>query len=130
MLKLWHFFCINGAEDGFFLGIPYLVLDNKQLRTCSNFQTAKEVTLAEPTSKKHFESQFEFPLYSLIKERAKEKDISYHDAAVEVVPEYVKSIKYGDEDFENAEIEKDARETKAALQDWDILLKQPVKGDR
>ena len=85
--------------------------------------------MIEPTSKKHFESVFEFPLYRLIKERAREKDISYHDAAVEVVPEYVKTIKYGDEAFENAEIEKSTRETEAALRDWELLLKQPDKGE-
>lgn len=86
--------------------------------------------MAEPTSKKNFESEFEFPLYSLIKERAMKKDISYHDAAVEVVPEYVKTIRYGDEAFENAEIEKNARETEAALRDWELLLQQPHKGEK
>ena len=36
--------------------------------------------MAEPMSDKHYEEEFEFPLWKLIKQRADEKDISYHDA--------------------------------------------------
>jgi len=40
------------------------------------------------------EEKFEFPLWRLIKQRAVEKDISYVKAALEVMPEYQKTIKY------------------------------------
>ncbi len=62
--------------------------------------------MAEPTSDKHYEDRFEFPLWKLIKERAEEKDISYHDAVLEVVPEYEKAIRYGDIEFEQEQIQK------------------------
>ena len=86
--------------------------------------------MAEKTSNKHFETEFEFPLFVLIKERARKKDISYHDAALEVIPEYVKTIRYGDEKFENALMEKDSKESKAALKEWEKLMQKPIKGDR
>jgi len=56
--------------------------------------------MPEPTSDKHYESKFEFPLWKLIKQIAEEKDISYVKAAIEVVPEYVKTIRYRDTEFE------------------------------
>ena len=62
--------------------------------------------MAEPTSDKHYEDKFEFPLWKLIKERAEEKDISYHDTMLEVVPEYEKTIRYGDTEFEQEQIQK------------------------
>jgi len=61
-------------------------------------------------SNKHYEEKFEFPLWKLIKKRAKEKDISYVKACEEVVPEYVKTIRYGDTAFEDAAIEKRIKE--------------------
>jgi hypothetical protein len=66
--------------------------------------------MAEPTSDKHYEEQFEFSLWKLIKHRAEEKDISYHDAANEVVPEFVKTIRYRDTEFEAAAIQKRRQE--------------------
>ena len=57
--------------------------------------------MAEPTSDKHYEEKFEFPLWKMIKQRAEEKDTSYVVALNEVLPEYVKTIRYGDEEFEN-----------------------------
>ena len=60
--------------------------------------------MGEPTSDKHYETKFEFPLWKLIKQRAEEKDISYVAALNEVVPEYVRTIRYGDEEFENEAI--------------------------
>ncbi len=66
--------------------------------------------MAEPTSDKDYESKFEFPLWKLIKQRAEEKDISYVQASEEVVPEYVKTIRYRDTEFEDAEIHKRAEE--------------------
>jgi len=51
------------------------------------------------TADEHYESKFEFPLWKLIKQRAEEKDISYIDASDEVLPEYCKTIRYGDKEF-------------------------------
>ena len=75
--------------------------------------------MADPTSDKHYESKFVFPLFKLIKERAEEKDISYHDAAREVIPEYVKTIRYGDIEFENKIVAEHDAQTAAALKSWD-----------
>lgn len=55
---------------------------------------------------KHYEERFEFPLWKLIKQRAEAKDISYHDASIEVLPEYQKTIRYRDKDFEEPLIKK------------------------
>jgi len=62
--------------------------------------------MEKPTSDEHYEERFEFPLWKLIKQRAKEKDISYLAAMNEVSPEYAQSIRYGDREFEDAGIEK------------------------
>jgi len=59
---------------------------------------------------KHYEEKFEFSLWKLIKDRAEKKDISYARAAEEVVPEYVKTIRYRDVEFEDAAIGKRAKE--------------------
>jgi len=66
--------------------------------------------MPEPMSDKHYEEKFEFPLWKLIKQRAEEKDISYVAASEEVVPEYVKTIRYRDTEFEDAAIQKRAKE--------------------
>jgi len=66
--------------------------------------------MTEPTSDKHYEERFEFPLWKLIKQRAEEKDICYSDAVPEVVSEYVKTIRYRDTEFEDAEIVRRAKE--------------------
>ena len=66
--------------------------------------------MEESLRDKHYEEKFEFPLWKLIKKRAEEKDISYLAAAYEVVPDYVKTIRYRDEEFENAALEKRAKE--------------------
>ena len=71
---------------------------------------------------KHYESKFKFPLYQLIKQRAEEKDISYHDAALEVMPEYVKTIRYRDRDFELAEITKNDEVTKKERESWQKIM--------
>jgi len=65
--------------------------------------------MLEPTSDKHYETKFEFTLWKLIKKRAEEKDISYVDAAKEVVPAYVKTIRYRDTAFEEDEVHKRPR---------------------
>jgi hypothetical protein len=64
-----------------------------------------EVEMEKPTSDEHYEERFEFPLWKLIKQRAKEKGISYLAAMNEVSPEYAQSIRYGDREFEDAAIE-------------------------
>ena len=65
------------------------------------------------TAEEHYEEKFEFELWKMIKERANEKDISYLDASKEVLPEYVKTIRYRDDEFERTEIEKRQKELDA-----------------
>ena len=79
--------------------------------------------MSDPMSDKHYEEKFEFPLWKLIKKRAKEKDISYAEACKEAVPEYVKTIRYGDTEFEDAEIQKRVKE-KAEVFDRERVKKQ------
>ena len=62
--------------------------------------------MAKNTTDNHYEEKFEFPLWKLIKQRADEKDISYVQASIEVLPEYEKGIRYRDEQYERKEIEK------------------------
>jgi hypothetical protein len=83
--------------------------------------------MAEPTSDKHYEDRFEFPLWKLIKERAEEKDISYHDAMLEVVPEYEKTIRYGDTEFEQQQIQK-RRAEQLALSERERKLQRIHEG--
>jgi len=58
----------------------------------------------------HYESKFEFPLWKLIQQRAEEKDISYVQAAGEVLPEYEEGIRYRDKEYEDACIEARRKE--------------------
>ncbi len=46
----------------------------------------------------------------MIEQRAKEKDISYAAASMEVLPEYQKNIRYRDTEFEDVEIKKRQKE--------------------
>ena len=71
--------------------------------------------MVKHVSDEYYEEEFEFPLWKLIQKRAEEKDISYVDACAEVVPEYVKTIRYGDTEFEEAEITKRAEEMSKIL---------------
>ena len=67
--------------------------------------------MPESMADKHYEEKFEFPLWKLIKERAKKKDISYNAAAEEVVPEWVKTHgRYRDTKFEDERFEKRNKE--------------------
>ena len=66
--------------------------------------------MLEPTSDKHYEEKFEFPLWKLIKEYAEENDISYLQASEKIVPEYVKTIRYRDIEFEESEVKKREKE--------------------
>jgi hypothetical protein len=58
----------------------------------------------------HYEDEFEFPLWKLIRECAEAKDISYSRASEIVVPEYVKTIRYGDREYEDSVIEAREKE--------------------
>ena len=62
--------------------------------------------MAESLFERRYEEEFEFPLWKLIKRRAKEKDISYIAASDEVCAEYAKTIRYGDRKFEDEAINK------------------------
>ncbi len=66
--------------------------------------------MPEPTSDKHYEEKFEFPLLKLIKKRAEEKDISYSAAYREVLPEYEKTIRYKDTEWTDEQIRKRNKE--------------------
>ena len=66
--------------------------------------------MLEPTSDEQVEEKFEFPLWKLIKEYAEENDISYLQASEKIVPEYVKTIRYRDIEFEESEVKKRAEE--------------------
>ena len=70
--------------------------------------------MAEPMSDKYYEEKFEFPLWKLIKQRAEEKDISYVAASEEVVPEYARTIRYRDTEFEESAVQ----EGKAEIAEW------------
>jgi hypothetical protein len=78
-------------------------------------------------SKKYWESDFEFPLWLMIKERAEQKDISYYAAARECIPEYMKTIRYDDEEFEDIAIEKAMKEMGEELGPWQSLVAQSEK---
>ncbi len=84
--------------------------------------------MAEPTSEKHYEKKFEFELWKLIKQRAEEKDISYHDASIEAMLEFEKTIRYRDKEFEEAAIEKRRQET-LKLSELERKLERLRKGE-
>ena len=85
--------------------------------------------MAKPTSDEHYEEKFEFPLWKLIKQRAKEKDISYLAAMNEVSPEYGRSIRYGDRKFEESLIVKRWKElSQLAGTEESIVLAVKKKG--
>ena len=61
--------------------------------------------VVDPTAQ-HYEEDFEFPLWKLIRECAEEKDISYSDAAAIVAPQYAAQTKIRDQEFTDAQIAK------------------------
>ena len=65
------------------------------------------------TSEAHYEEKFEFPLWKIIQEYAKKHDCSYVDASEAVLSDYVKTIKYDDEEFENKCVEIRHKELEA-----------------
>ncbi len=78
--------------------------------------------MPDPVAEKGYETRFEFPLWLLIKERADQKDISYYSAAREVVPEYMKRIRYDDEEFEDSVIEKAMQEAEQEMKAFKDLM--------
>lgn len=58
--------------------------------------------MAEPTSDKHYEEEYESPLWTLVKKYAEEKDCSYYAALQYALPEYSKTIRYRDDDYEQS----------------------------
>lgn len=61
-------------------------------------------TRIEDPGVSHYEEKFEFPLWTLIKQRAEEKDISYADAAAEVEPEYSRTTRIRDQEYTDEQI--------------------------
>jgi hypothetical protein len=58
----------------------------------------------------HYEEEFEFPFWTLVKQRAEEKDISYSDAAALVCPEYSKTLRIRDVEWSDEQIRKSEEE--------------------
>jgi hypothetical protein len=48
----------------------------------------------------HYEEKFEFELWKMIREHAEKNDLCYLDAAIEVMPEYGKGVRFYDDEFE------------------------------
>lgn len=71
-----------------------------------------------------YETKFEFPLMKLVRAKAEELDISYHDALVLVKPDYVRTIHYKDEAFEEAEIAKFNKITEETNRNWEKFLEE------
>ena len=70
------------------------------------------------------EENFEFPLFKLVREKAEELDISYHDALVLVKPDYVRSCRYGDEEFEQKSIDEFEEISKQTMANWEAFMKE------
>lgn len=71
-----------------------------------------------------YEEDFEFPLFKLVREKAEELDISYHDALVLVKPDYVRTARYGDTEFEEKEIAKFEKVTEETNAKWEEFMKE------
>lgn len=71
-----------------------------------------------------YEEKFEFPLLKLVREKAEELDISYHDALVLVKPDYVRTCRYGDEEFEQGEIDKFEVVTETTNANWEKFMQE------
>ncbi len=85
--------------------------------------------MPEPTSDKHYEEEFEFPLWKLIKQRAEEKDTSYLKALNELLPKYEKEAKlrYRDYEWENTLVEKRWKELEELSEGTSILIAETRK---
>lgn len=84
----------------------------------------------EPVKYQNYEEKFEFPLYKLIKEKAEEKDISLVKAAEIVVPEYCKTIRYGDIEYEEAERQKQWDALNKLVEEAGIKLLRQWEGEK
>ncbi len=71
-----------------------------------------------------YEEKFEYPLMKLVREKAEELDISYHDALVLVKPDYVRSVRYGDIEFEEKTIADFDKITQETIANWDKFMKE------
>lgn len=71
-----------------------------------------------------YEEKFEFPLLKLVREKAEELDISYHDALVLVKPDYVRTCRYGDVEFEEGEIAKFEKVTEDTFANWEKFISE------
>ncbi len=65
----------------------------------------------------HYEEDFEFPFWKMIREYAEEQDVSYSDAAAKVCPEYCKTIRYRDVEWTDEQIFRREEEGVAEVQD-------------
>ncbi len=70
------------------------------------------------------EENFEFPLFKLVREKAEELDISYHDALVLVKPDYVRTCRYGDEEFEQKAIDEFEVISQKTNENWEAFMKE------
>ena len=57
--------------------------------------------MEKPERDEHYEENFDSLLWKLIKQQADNRDISYVQAAGEVLPKYQQGIRYRDTEFEN-----------------------------
>lgn len=69
-----------------------------------------------------YETKFEFPLLKLVRAKAEELDISYHDALNLVKPDYVRSIRYGDVEFEESQIAAFNKITEETQANWEKFM--------
>lgn len=71
-----------------------------------------------------YEEKFEFPLLKLVREKAEELDISYHDALVLVKPDYVRTCRYGDEEFEQKAIDEFEVISEETNANWEKFMQE------
>lgn len=79
--------------------------------------------MSDMTDAERYERKFTFPLMDLVRAKAEELDISYHDALVLVKPDYVRSIRYGDAEFEEKVISDFDKLTAQTQANWEKFVK-------
>jgi len=86
--------------------------------------------MEEPTSDKHYEEEFEFELWKLIKEYAEKHDVSYLKAQNKVLKDYSLNagLRYRDEAYEDPIIKKRWDDLKEVAGGGDALLFDSRKG--
>ena len=70
----------------------------------------------------YYESEFTYPLLDLVRAKAEELDISYHDALVLVKPSYVRTVRYGDAEFEEKVISDFDALTGCTYANWENFI--------